>query len=413
MKNKLTALVCALALLMCGACGNTAGAKTTAEVFAPAETADTTVSAKITVAGDLVMHMSVVNQGKTADGGYDFTPLFEDVKPYIEESDLALCCFEGAFAESNYSGYPMFLTPDGLAASLKTVGFDMVATASNHALDGRKSGLDRTLDVLDAAGLEHVGTYRTQEERDENHGVKVVDVNGISIAFLDYTYGTNGLPASDFKYGINIIYTDYMKSFNDIDYTLLDADMAYARSLKTDLIAVIAHWGAEYITQKQPAQEKLAEYWFSHGADIILGGHPHVPEPMETVTVKDSDGSDKTGFICYCLGNLLANMNEKDHKGCTLQAMLQLDISKNTATGKTTIDKAQYIPMAVIDTSELGITGAPWRFRIWDLNSAISDYESGSDRGGILTEKLCNTLKQYRSNLEGIMGTELEMRNDK
>ena len=69
--------------------------------------------------------------------------------------------------------------------------------------------------------------------------------------------------------------------------------------------------------------------------------------------------------------------------------------------------------MAVIDTSELGITGAPWRFRIWDLNSAISDYESGSDRGGILTEKLCNTLKQYRSNLEGIMGTELEMRNDK
>ena len=416
MKKILPGLLVLPALLLCALCLSPKTAPETEAASPPAETAaaptptpaPTPLRASITVAGDLVLHTSIVNQCRTADGGYDFTPLFEDVSHYVSDADLALCCFEGAFVKSNYQGYPLFLVPDGLAASLRTVGFDLVATASNHAMDGGKAGVARTLDVLDKAGLDHVGTCRTQAERDADHGVVVEDVNGIRIAFLDYTYGTNGIPTTNAPYAVNLLYTDYMTSFSKVDYGLLDADLAYAKSLKPDLIAVIAHWGTEYIPAKQPAQEALAKYWFSHGVDLVLGGHPHVPEPMETVTVTDENGNEKTGFICYCLGNLLANMKETDHKYCTLTAMVQLEIAKDTVTGKTTLEKASYVPMAFIDTQDLGITGAGWRFRVWDLNAAIADYEAGDDRGGILTEKLYNTLKGYRADLEQVCGTKLE-----
>lgn len=418
MKSKLAAVLCALSLLLCQSCAAARTPDPASE--SPSQSAASAAAsgsaeklrARLTVAGDLVMHTTLVDQSRT-EGGYDFTPLFEDVKGYIQNSDLAMCCFEGAFAEKNYQGYPLFLVPDALAESLKDVGFDLVATASNHCLDGGKTGLDRTLDVLDAAGVDHVGTYRTQAERDENRGVLLKNVNGIKIAFLDYTYGTNGMPTGKYRYAVNLLYTDYMSAASDIDYALLDADLAYARSLKPDLIAASVHWGKEYIPEKQASQEKLAEYLFSRGVDLVLGGHPHVPEPLETVTVKNEDGTEKTGFICYCLGNLLANMKETDHKYDTLTAMVQIDVAKDAGTGKTEIEKVRYIPMAVIDTHDLGIKGTDWRFRLWDLNSAISGCESGDDRGGVITPGLYETLKEYRADLEGIMGTELEMRTDK
>ena len=154
---------------------------------------------KLTLAGDLVMHSQLNSEVLQPDGSYDYSLLFEDVEHYVSEADYALCCLEASMTGTPpWTGYPMFTVPDDLAYSLKDVGFDLINMASNHSMDGWKAGIDRTLDVLDEAGLDHVGTYRTQAERDENNGILVKEINGVSFAFLDYTYGTNGIPVDGF-----------------------------------------------------------------------------------------------------------------------------------------------------------------------------------------------------------------------
>ncbi len=352
------------------------------------------------------MHESINAEACTADGGYDYTQLFEDVRGYIEDADLATCCLESTFpGTGQVTGYPMFRSPDTLAQDLKDVGFDLIATASNHCMDSFQEGLIRTLDVLDAAGLGHVGTYRSQEERDKTSGIRVEIVNGITIAFLDYTYGTNAMPVSGFEYAANIYYKDYLTYFNDLDYDMVAADMAAARALETDLIAVIVHWGAEYITRAQPVQTEFADFLFSEGADLVLGGHPHVPEPMELRTVTDSEGNERTGFLCYCLGNLLSSMNDRY---TDLTALLQLNLEKDPVSGETAITGAGYIPVMLVDLYDVGVWNADWRFRLWDIHEALRGYEAGDDRG-VINQNLYNRLTQGLDDLHAICGEELDL----
>ena len=362
--------------------------------------------AKLTVGGDVVLHLALYDEALQPDGSYDFSYLFRDVAHYIQEADYASCCFEGAMCGEGvqYRGYPLFLTPDGVADSLKKVGFDLVALASNHGMDGGKAGLDRTLDVFDAAGLDHVGTFRTQEERDAHNGVLLKEINGIRIAFLDYTYGTNGISIEKFPYAMNVFNSDYMSACRKVRKDMIEADMAYAKSLEPDLIAVIMHWGAEYIYTRQPAQTEMADYLFSLGADLVLGGHPHVPQPMETVEIDNGDGTTRTGYLCYCLGNLVAHMHESSHKYCTLTALVQIDVEKDPLSGKTTLQRVAYVPMVMLDQLDYWVQG-PWRFRLLDLRRTLADVDAGDDHG--LNDYMLRDLRKYLQSIEEIMGPEL------
>lgn len=177
---------------------------------------DTT--ATLCVAGDIVAHMPLVADAWNGEA-YDFTHLFADARRYYEAADYTTACLETTFNGPPYSGYPQFCAPDALAYGLKTVGFNLLSTASNHSMDTWYSGLVRTLDVLDAAGLEHVGTYRTQQERDT---VKIIDVGGIKLAMLAYTFSTNGLPVdSEHPYSVSVYTTDYMTDCSAVDYDLI------------------------------------------------------------------------------------------------------------------------------------------------------------------------------------------------
>ena len=362
--------------------------------------------ATLTVGGDVVLHLSLCEEARQADGSYDFTGLFADVGHYIAEADYALCCYEGALvpAGTTLRGYPLFLSPDGVADSLKAGGFDLVALASNHGMDGGKAGLDRTIEVMEAAGLDHVGTYRTQEERDEHRGVVLKEINGIRIAFLDYTYSTNGIPIDKFPYAMNVFNDDYMSACRKTRTELLEADMAYARSLEPDLIAVIMHWGAEYIYTRQPAQTELAEYLFSLGADLVLGGHPHVPQPMETVEIENGDGSTRTGFLCYCLGNLAAHMHESSHKNSSLTALVQIDVEKDPVSGKTELTRVEYVPMVMWDQLDYWVLG-DWRFRLLDLRQTLADVDAGDDHG--FNAQMIRDLRTRLTQIEEVMGPEL------
>ena len=355
----------------------------------------------LTLAGDLVMHEGLNTEARLPDGSYDYTRFFADVEPYISRSDYSLCCLESALTGGKIQSYPLFTSPDELAVSLRDVGFDLINTASNHALDGHQSGLIRTLDVLDSVGLDHVGTYRTQAEYDENNGILVREINGVSFAFLDYSYGTNGIPIYNFPYAVNLFNTSYMSNYVSPDYDKLAADMAAARALGTDIIAVSIHWGAEYQTEPSANQERVADFLFEQGADLVIGGHPHVPQPMELREIPNGDGTTRTGFLCYCLGNLLSTM-KSDYTYLT--AMVRLEITKQPATGETVISGCSYVPIMMVNLANYDCPDPGWQRQLWDIPAAIADYESGDDRGGIITPKLYDDLCQALADCERIFG---------
>ena len=237
-------------------------------------------------------------------------------------------------------------------------------------------GIFRTLDVLDKVGLAHVGTYRSATVRDGNSGIYVADVGGISTAFLCYTYGLNGysLPA-DMKFAVNIFNKDYTTTLREFDYDLIDADMAAARALETDLIAVMIHWGVEYQTTPNEYQKTIAKHLMEQGADMVLGGHPHVLQPYERIKVTDVDGNTKNGFVIYSFGNFISNQMDEPATKSTI--ILDLELTKNPNNGKTKITDIRYTPYYMLHRDDLP---AGQRRMLVDMHKSIREYEAGTSK---------------------------------
>ncbi len=227
--------------------------------------------------------------------------------------------------------------------------------------------------------MPHVGTYRSQEERDENSGIYVADVGGISVAFLAYTYGLNGHRLPDSKpYAANVFNTDYYTSVSNPDYDMLKADLAAARALDTDLIAVITHWGIEYRTKQNGHQEKLTQFLVEQGADLVLGGHPHVLQPYDTVTVTGEDGQERQGFVIYSLGNFISNQNFDDHKkdlATKTTAILDLELTKDPQ-GNTSLTDVRYTPYYMVHRNN---KPAGERRNLVNVHEAMAAYEAGEE----------------------------------
>ena len=221
MKKILCSLALVILLTACQAAPSPAPVETPSQTPTPMpepEPSPTEVVATLAVAGDVMSHMPQTNDAYVPETGeYDYYPMLRYTQKQVSGADYAVANLETTFSGGpKYSGYPAFNTPDALADGLKEVGFDLLSTTNNHTLDRRFDGLCRTLDVLDERGLAHVGTYRTQEERDANNGIVVADVGGIKVAFLAYTYGTNAIPVAEGKeFSINIYNKDYMTNLSD------------------------------------------------------------------------------------------------------------------------------------------------------------------------------------------------------
>lgn len=211
---------------------------------------------------------------------------------------------ETTFAgESNkgFTGYPMFNSPSELGVALKNMGLDILSTANNHSMDRFEKGIVATLDALDEIGISHTGTYRSEEERDT---VLVKEVNGIKIAFLSFTYGTNGIPIPSGKeYLVNLIYED-----------LILEQINLAKEQDVDLICASMHWGAEYAQKQNKEQERLADFLIKNDVQIIIGNHAHVIEPMEMRKVTLDDGTEKEGFVVYALRKLYISTDTSSYK---------------------------------------------------------------------------------------------------
>lgn len=337
------------------------------------------IVAHLMVAGDVMSHMPITNDAYVAaTGEYDYSHMLSDTAEQLTRADYAVANLETVLAGGpEYSGFPRFNSPDGLALSVREAGFDLLSTANNHTRDQGMDGIFRTLDVLDQVGLAHTGTYRTQEERDENSGIYVADVGGVSVAFLAYTYGLNGFRLdSDKMFSVNLFNLDYYTTLSQPDYELLTADLEAAKAMGTDLIAVIIHWGVEYQNAPNRYQTDLARFLVEQGADLVLGGHPHVLQPYETISVTDQDGGERKGFVCYSLGNFISNQNFDDANrniAVKTTAVLDLELTRSP-DGKTAVTGVSYTPYFMLHRNSASVGD---RRYLVDIHEAMAAYEAG------------------------------------
>lgn len=346
------------------------------------------IKVKMSVIGDIMCHDTQYKDAYvSATDSYDFSYVFSDIQKYIQVADIAVGNLETTFAgkDRGYSNYPTFNTPEQLAYNLKTLGIDLLSTANNHSLDKSYKGIVSTLDFLDDAGIAHTGTYRTAEEQNQ---ITIQNVNGITMAFLSFTYGTNGIPVPSGKeYCVNLI-----------DEDLILSQINLAKEQNPDMICVFMHWGVEYQTKQNKEQEKLADLLFKNGVDVILGGHPHVLQPMEKREITLDDGTTKDGFIVYSLGNFISAQNKLPRQS---SAILNIGITKNGVTGKISIDTVDYVPVYMYRAP----AGRLQRFKLLDIETNIAKYDSGEDTS--LGKTTYNTMQQALGDITKILGEEI------
>ena len=331
---------------------------------------------------------NVKNAYNSTTKDYDFTNVFKNIAKYTQNADITVGNLETTFAgaKRGYTGYPTFNTPEVLGKNLRDIGFDVICTANNHSMDKGYSGLESTLNFLDEYELDHYGTARSSEEQDT---ILVKDVNGIKIAFLAYTYGTNGITVpKDKSYCVNLI-----------DKNLIKEHIALAKEQNVDVICVNMHWGAEYKLTPNSTQKDLADFLFKNGVDIILGSHPHVLEPMEKRTVTLDDGTTKDGFVIYSLGNFVSGQIYANTKSTVI---LDIEITKNS-DGTISIGTVNYTPVYLYDKGSSAKSRT--RYTLIDVEQAISDYENNEENA--VSKSLYNTLKTELTSIKKHIGNEL------
>ena len=303
------------------------------------------VSVRIRATGDIMFHPSQL------DGAYDYTTdtydfenSFKAIRDIIREADISIANFEGTTAGNEiyaYQGYPLFNAPDEALDAIKNAGFDILSTANNHSLDTRKAGIIRTIEQIKARGMEPIGTFAEKPEI----RVLIKDVKGIKFAFLAYTEMVNGLESV-------LAPEDLDAMVNIIDETKMKEDIAYAKDNNADVIIAFLHWGDEYSRVQAQRQEILADMLFRSGVDIILGSHPHVIQPTQTL---DYDG--KTKFVAYSMGNFISNqrvetlvpygLTEHVSKYTEDGIIIDIEIEKKGSTKEVSIENINYIPLWV------------------------------------------------------------------
>ena len=267
---------------------------------------------KITFTGDLILLRDMVERAyNKEDDSFDFDGMFEHVKEYYADDDLSIGVFEGptAAVDSGYStssfddGIPIYLNfPVSFATAVKRAGIDFVTTANNHLLDQGIDGYLRTLDVLDSIGLDHSGSYRTRAEHDQP---KILQVKGLKIGVLAYTYGSNYYKEDFFFESGNEHITSCVVPKNSRYFEACQEqvreDFKRLKSLHLDIIIVLPHMGEQFLHAPDADQLAWCELFVEQGADIIFSDHPHAVQPIEWRKNK----SGKNVLIAHCPGNFV------------------------------------------------------------------------------------------------------------
>ncbi len=353
--------------------------ETAEETTQPEETKgpDEPVStATILATGDLLMHKKVIDSGKQEDGSYDYTSIFRYITPYVQNADYAIANLETTLCGTDkgyaYSGNPKFNCPDALVDSAKEAGFDMLLTANNHSLDTGIVGYKRTLEVVREKGLETLGTYLTADEQKWT----AIEVNGIKLGLMCYTYSDgynpsgnpvlnyNEMPEKDI---LNYFTYDKLPEF----YQELQGHLTEMKAAGVEATVLFIHWGTEYALGPDSNQTAMAQAICDLGIDAIVGGHPHVVEPMDLLT-STTDPEHQT-VVLYSMGNAVSNQRKEEmqtrNTGETEDGVLYTLTFGKYQDGTVRLDAAQVLPTWVNMNGSTGKT----EYNILPLDGSQTD----------------------------------------
>ena len=266
-------------------------------------------TATVSAIGDILIHNSVYEDAHIAENQYDFSKMFEEVKPYLESADITIANSESIIGgqDIGLSSYPQFNSPYEVGDVLKDVGVDVVTMANNHTLDRGEQAIINATNYWNKLGITYVGAATSQEEAET---IKTLTVNNIVFSFLGYTYGTNGLKTPEGK--------EYLVNY--IDEEKMTEDIKKAKTT-SDVVIVNLHQGNEYAPLFNDHQEHIAQLAADLGADIIFGHHPHVLQPAKWYT---GINGNKT-FVIHSLGNFISGQDKLYRQ---IGAIMQLDVTK-------------------------------------------------------------------------------------
>lgn len=306
----------------------------------------------VAMAGDVLLHSGTwdtaeADAARAGRGGLDFGPMFAGVRKAVSSADLAICHLETPLAapQGPFASYPVFNAPPQVVPALLDTGYDVCSTASNHSVDQGGDGLVRTLRTLDRAGMPYFGTALS---RRASQRPTIMDVAGVRVGLLNYTYGTNGIPVpSDMPWSVPLIDPDRIRS-----------DAAQAKDDGAEVVLVALHFGTEYSTEPDPYQVDVVEkITRSPAIDLVYGHHAHVPEPFDKV-----NGT----WVAYGLGNFIAQQLTSmpdTYRGITSRFELT-----ERPSGEFAVTDVAYLPTQITPYE----AGDP-RMRVLDAAAALRD----------------------------------------
>lgn len=249
--------------------------------------------------GDMMGHGPLINAAyDKVEEKHNYLPWFKYLSPYIQSADYAIANLEVTLAGPPYTGYPQFSSPDEYASNIFEAGFSALVTANNHSQDRGAEGLIRTIEVLDKLKIPHTGTFKDTQSFESAYPL-MVTIKGIKVAFLNATYGTNGLIVK------------HPTMVNMLDSTWMKKAILKARSLGAEIVIPIVHWGVEYQSHENKEQQNMAQFLADQGVDAIVGMHPHVVQPIYEIKSK----SGKKVPVAFSLGNFVSNQRDRYQNG--------------------------------------------------------------------------------------------------
>ena len=282
----------------------------------------------IAATGDLLIHESVADAARTADG-WDFSQMFSTVAPILSQADLAVCHVESPMSPNNarLSYFPAFLVPRELADAISYAGYDTCSLASNHATDAEREGIVGTIGALDRVQVAHAGMALSPEARDE---VTLLEAGDATVAHLSYTYGFNN----------GELDADESHLSNVIDEATILEEAQRARSAGADFVVLSMHWGTNYRIEPDEMQIGIGPRLLaSPDIDLILGHHAHMVQPVVQI------GGE---FLVYGLGNFLSNQSPETCTECPLPTedgvIVHLTVTEDADTGRWAVTEVAHTP---------------------------------------------------------------------
>ena len=239
--------------------------------------------------GDVMQHRQQLHSAlipgtdSTLSSSYDYSSYFAHVQHFIDEADFTVANMEFCLGGPPYTGYPSFSAPEALAEEAAEAGIDLFLCANNHICDKGRRGLVSSLEKYEKIGVPVTGVYRDSLDELE-HNPFIAEIGGVRVAFINFTYGTNGIRVPE-PFIVNMM-----------DKEKVREAFVMAREMEADIIIALPHWGQEYTTVPDSRQREWTEFLLECGADAVIGSHPHVIQPVEFP-------------VAYSMGNFISNMS--------------------------------------------------------------------------------------------------------